>query len=108
MSYCNIQCYHKGMGGAMDLVGSGSKVIVTMEHCAKGNKPKILKQCKLPLTGYHVVNMIITDLAVFTVDFNNGLTLIEKDKDITVDRLRELTEAPFQVSPNLCDMEGQE
>ena len=64
----------KGMGGAMDLAAN-LKVIITMEHTAKG-KAKILENCNLPLTGKRVVSRLITDLGVFDFD-NNGMTLIE-------------------------------
>ena len=59
----------KGMGGAMDLVSGSKKVIITMEHTAKGQK-KIFDKCRLPLTGEKVVHMLITDMAVF--EFKNG------------------------------------
>jgi len=95
----------KGMGGAMDLVSSGTRVVITMEHTARG-KPKILKQCTLPLTGPNVVDLIITELAVFDVDSATGLTLIELAEDTTLEELREVTEAEFSVSPDLCAMRG--
>ena len=69
----------KGMGGAMDLVSGAKKVVITMEHTARGNK-KIFEKCKLPLTGERVVDMLITDKAVF--EFNDGkMTLTEVAED---------------------------
>jgi len=95
----------KGMGGAMDLVSSGSRVIVVMEHTAKGGKPKILNSCRLPLTGTRCVNAIITELGVFDVHPERGLTLIEIAPDTTVEAIRKVTEAPFEVSKDLKTMQ---
>jgi 3-oxoacid CoA-transferase subunit B len=88
----------KGMGGAMDLVAGVPRVVVVMEHSAKG-APKILKECTLPLTGKGVVGMIITDLAVFEVDKTKtpALTLIEHAPDVTVEEIRAQTGADFVV-----------
>lgn len=85
----------------MDLVSSGSRVVVTMEHTAKGGKPKILNQCRLPLTGTRCVNAIITEMGVFDVCPKEGLTLVEIAADTTVEAVKKATEAPFKVSPNL-------
>jgi 3-oxoacid CoA-transferase subunit B len=89
----------KGMGGAMDLVAGVKKVVVVMEHVAKGGA-KLLKRCTLPLTGAGVVDMVITDLGVFRVDQkgHDGLTLIELADGVTLDEIRAKTEADFSVA----------
>jgi 3-oxoacid CoA-transferase subunit B len=91
----------KGMGGAMDLVGGVKKVVVVMEHSAK-NEPKLLHRCNLPLTGAGVVDMVITDLGVFTVDRQGGgMTLIELAPDVSLDDIKSKTEASFEVANTL-------
>jgi 3-oxoacid CoA-transferase subunit B len=86
----------KGMGGAMDLVAGVKKVVVVMEHEAKGES-KLLKRCTLPLTGAGVVDMVITDLGVFEIvrSGKNPMKLIELAPDITEDELRSKTEADY-------------
>lgn len=86
----------KGPGGAVDLVSSGSRVVVTMEHTAKG-KHKIVDSCSLPLTAPQCVDRIITEMAVFDVDSKTGLTLIELASGVTLEQVKEATGAPFAV-----------
>ncbi|GAA5512681.1 putative succinyl-CoA:3-ketoacid coenzyme A transferase subunit B [Deinococcus carri] len=85
----------KGMGGAMDLVAGVQRVVVLMEHVAKGDAHKILPQCSLPLTGQGVVDRIITDLGVLDVT-PEGLKLVELAPGVTLDELRTKTGAPIQ------------
>ena len=89
----------KGMGGAMDLVAGVKRVVVVMEHTDKAGAPKLLHACDLPLTGAGVVDLVITDLAVFEIDkAGGGVTLIERAPDVTLDDLRARTQADFAVA----------
>ena len=95
----------KGMGGAMDLVGSGNRVIVTMEHCTRAGGHKILEACDLPLTGKAVVDMIITELGVFVCDKETRrLTLTEIADGVELAEVREKTGADFDVADPLPAM----
>ena len=89
----------KGMGGAMDLVAGVKKNIVVMEHCAKDGSPKFIPECTLPLTGKNVVDMIITDLAVFQRrDHYTPFSLIEIAPGATADEIAAKTTAQYQLA----------
>jgi 3-oxoacid CoA-transferase subunit B len=93
----------KGMGGAMDLVAGVKRVVVVMEHTAKGQS-KLLHHCTLPLTGTAVVDMVITDLAIFQIDKlgGTGMTLTELADGVTLDEIKEKTEATYKIAPGLA------
>ena len=89
----------KGMGGSMDLVAGVKKIIVVMEHNAKDGSPKFIPACTLPLTGKNVVDMIITDIAVFQrPDKTSAFKLIEIAPGVSVDDVRAKTTAHFEVA----------
>ena len=86
----------KGMGGAMDLVAGVKRIIVVMEHVSKNGDPKFIPECTLPLTGKNVVDMIITDLAVFQrPDHNSPFRLIETAPGVTAEEIRSKTTANY-------------
>lgn len=87
----------KGMGGAMDMVTGAKRVIVAMEHATKDGKPKIVRQCSLPLTGKGVVHLIVTELAVIEVG-ERGLILKELAEGVAVEQAQKLTECPLTVA----------
>mgnify|MGYP003408845013 CR=1 FL=1 len=85
--------------GAVDLGAGVQRVVVVMEHSDKDG-PKLLKTCNLPLTGEKVVDMVVTDLAVFTIDKHgkDGMALIELADGVTLDEVKAKTEAEFRVA----------
>jgi 3-oxoacid CoA-transferase subunit B len=86
----------KGMGGAMDLVAGVKKIIIVMEHVSKNGDAKFIPECTLPLTGKNVVDMIITDLAVFQrPDHDSAFKLVELAPGVTAGEVREKTTARY-------------
>jgi 3-oxoacid CoA-transferase subunit B len=87
----------KGMGGAMDLVANVKRVVVIMEHVAKDGSAKLLKEATLPLTGVKVVDRVITDLGIFDIT-NDGMFLIKKPDDVSIEEIKAKTTAEFSIS----------
>jgi 3-oxoacid CoA-transferase subunit B len=88
----------KGMGGAMDLVAGVKRCVVVMEHAAKDGSSKVLRQCRLPLTGVAVIDLVITDLATFAIDRGQGMRLIELADGVSLDEVKAKTEADFAIA----------
>ena len=89
----------KGMGGAMDLVAGTRRLIVLMEHVSRDGSPKFVRRCSLPLTGANVIDMVITDLAVFArADRSAPFCLVELAPGVTADQVRSSTGAHYENS----------
>lgn len=95
----------KGMGGAMDLVSSGSRIIVAMAHANKKGESKILRQCQLPLTGVNCVTTVVTDLAVLERK-ENGFILRERAPGVSVAEIKSLTDAQLEIPDVVLEMSG--
>jgi 3-oxoacid CoA-transferase subunit B len=91
------------IGGAMDIVGHVKRLVVMMSHANKKGETKVLKQCKLPITGYGVINRIFTDLAVMDVT-PEGLVLLEVAPGYTPEEIQALTEPKLKISPDLKEI----
>ena len=94
----------KGMGGGMDLVAGARRVIVMMEHASKDGKPKVLRQCSLPITGRGCVSAVCTDLAWIEIG-PGGLLLRELAPGVTLEQVQALTEPRLQISPDVKTMQ---
>lgn len=96
-----------GVGGAMDLVTGARRVIVAMQHTSRDGKPKLVRCCSLPITGFAEADMVVTELGVFT--FEDGRMILQEiAPEFTLDELKACTEAEFAISESLKTMESQE
>ena len=94
-----------GMGGAMDLVTGARAVYVATTHCDKKGRPKLVKECTLPLTGEKVVSVVVTEFCVIR-KVNGKMVLCEIAPEVTEEELRANTTMEYDVSPDLCPMKG--
>jgi 3-oxoacid CoA-transferase subunit B len=94
----------KGMGGAMDLVASADNIIVAMMHTNRAGESKILKQCTLPITGVNCVKKVVTNLAVLEVT-NKGFKLLERAPGVSVDEIKNATEANLIIEGEVPEMQ---
>ena len=94
----------KGMGGAMDLVASAENIIVAMMHTNRQGKSKILKQCTLPITGVNCIKKVVTNLAVLEVT-NKGFKLLERAPGVSVDEIKNATEAELIIEGEVPEMQ---
>src|SRR2546422_9783122 len=97
---CALPIFLKGMGGAMDLVSGAKRVIVAMEQVARDGSKKLLKECRLPLTGKKCVNTVMSELAVIDIT-PQGLLLREVAPGVTPDDVQKVTEPKLRISPEL-------
>ena len=92
-----------GVGGAMDLVAGARQVVVAMPHTGSGAKPKLVRRCTLPVTGFHEADLVVTELALFRF-VQASMVLCEIAPEIDLEGLKALTEAQFEVAPDLKPM----
>lgn len=89
-----------GVGGAMDLLNGAARLVVLMTHRTRDGQPKLVRECRFPLTGTRPADVVITELGVFRRD-QHGLVLTELQPGVALDEVRNATEARFRVAPEL-------
>ncbi|SHM91888.1 3-oxoacid CoA-transferase subunit B [Cyclobacterium lianum] len=96
----------KGVGGALDLVASEARLLVAMHHCHKDGSSKLLKECKLPVTGVKCVHKIFTDLGIFGILPEGGFKLLERAPGVSLDEIRSKTEGKLVIKGEIPEMES--
>ncbi|NHE56081.1 3-oxoacid CoA-transferase subunit B [Cyclobacterium plantarum] len=96
----------KGVGGALDLVASEARLFVAMHHCHKDGSSKLLKDCKLPITGVKCVHKIFTDLGVFSILPEGGFKLLERAPGVTLEEIKSKTEGKLVIKGEIPEMES--